>query len=64
MLDPLDEELDEPDGADDPDELDEEELDPSDDELLEDPEEDESDDDSALPAFTVLVVDVLRESVR
>lgn len=55
MLDPFDEELEEPDELDDPDE-EESEEDP-----FEDPEDDE---DSALPAFTVLVVDVLRESVR
>ena len=47
-----------------------EELDELDDELEDDPEspepedEDDEPDDSDLPAFTVLLVDVLRESVR
>ena len=58
--DPLDddpEEPDEPEELDDPDEDDDPEL--SEDEVLDEPEE-----DSDLPGFTVLVVDVLRESVR
>lgn len=63
MLDPLDDEPDEPADPDEPEELDDpdEEDDPelSDDEALDEPEE-----DSDLPGFTVLVVDVLRESVR
>jgi hypothetical protein len=56
VLDPLDE----------PEELDdeEEEPDPSEEDPFEEPEEDESEEDSDLPALTVLVVDVLRESVR
>lgn len=58
VLDPLD---DEPEDPDDPDEEDEDDDDPelSEDEVLDEPEE-----DSDLPGFTVLVVDVLRESVR
>lgn len=59
--DPLDEEPEEPE---EPDELDDpeppDEPEPPDD----DPEDDDPDDDSDVPAFTVLVVDVLRESVR
>jgi hypothetical protein len=64
VLDPLDaelEELAEPD-EDDPDEDDPEEEESDDDPPEEDPEGES--DDSALPALTVLVVDVLRESVR
>lgn len=64
VLDPLDDEPedpeddpDEPEELDDPDEDDDPEL--SEDEVLDEPEE-----DSVLPGFTVLVVDVLRESVR
>lgn len=60
MLDPLDDEPedpDEPEELDDPDEDDDPEL--SEDEALDEPEE-----DSDLPGFTVLLVDVLRESVR
>lgn len=62
-LEPLDEEPEEPDEPDDDAEPDEEpdddEPELSEEELLDDPE-----DDSDLPGFTVLVVDVLRESVR
>lgn len=63
--DPLDDEDDEPDD----DELDEDELDEDEDDpesLDDEPEDDEPepDDDSDVPAFTVLLVDVLRESVR
>ena len=62
VLDPLDEE---PDDDPDDEDSDDEELDDEDpsDDPPEDPE-DPSDEDSALPALTVLVVDVLRESVR
>jgi hypothetical protein len=55
--DPLDEEPEELDDPEEPDEDDDPE--PSEDEVLDEPEE-----DSDLPGFTVLVVDVLRESVR
>lgn len=55
-LDPVDEELDELD--------DELEDDPEEPEPEPESEDDEPDDDSDLPAFTVLLVDVLRESVR
>jgi hypothetical protein len=62
-LDPLDEEpeeLDEPDDEEpDDEEPDDEEPELSEEELLDDPE-----DDSDLPGFTELVVEVLRESVR
>jgi hypothetical protein len=54
VLDPLD---DEPEDPDEEDEDDDPEL--SEDEALDEPEE-----DSDLPGFTVLLVDVLRESVR
>ncbi|MFC8797997.1 hypothetical protein ACFT2C_09725 [Promicromonospora sp. NPDC057138] len=71
MLDPFDEELEEPEELDELVEPEEEEPDPSDDDPFDDeepddeePEDDESEEDSDLPAFTVLVVDVLRESVR
>ena len=57
VLDPLDDEPEEPEELDDSDEDDDPEL--SEDEVLDEPEE-----DSDLPGFTVLVVDVLRESVR
>lgn len=60
MLDALDEEPDDPEELDDPDEedaVDDPEL--SEDDALDEPEE-----DSDLPGFTVLLVDVLRESVR
>lgn len=61
VLDPLDDEPEEPD-EDEP-EDDEPEL--SEDELLDEPDEDdESEEDSDLPGFTVLDVEVLRESVR
>ena len=61
VLDPLDDPLDEePEELEEPDELDDEdEVELSEDE----PEDDESDEDSPLP-FTVLLVEVLRESVR
>jgi len=59
---PLDEELEELDEEDDEESLEDEDEAP---EESEDPEEeDESDEDSDLPGFTVLLVDVLRESVR
>jgi hypothetical protein len=58
VLDPLDEEPEELDEPDD-DEPDDEEPELSEEELLDDPEE-----DSDLPGFTELVVEVLRESVR
>ena len=63
VLDPLD---DEPEDPDDPEELDDpdEEDEDDDPELSEDEEPDEPEEDSDLPGFTVLVVDVLRESVR
>ncbi|MFE7507447.1 hypothetical protein, partial [Promicromonospora sp. NPDC057488] len=57
-LDPLDEDPEELDE----DEDDEDELDEDDPESLDDEEEDEEDSD--FPAFTVLLVEVLRESVR
>jgi hypothetical protein len=57
-LDPLDEEPEELDEPDD-DEPEDEEPELSEEELLDDPE-----DDSDLPGFTELVVEVLRESVR
>ncbi|MFD7310641.1 hypothetical protein [Promicromonospora sp. NPDC059942] len=56
-LDPVDEELDE---LDDEPEDDPEEPDPESEDEDDEPDEDDSD----LPAFTVLLVDVLRESVR
>ncbi|MFD2027884.1 hypothetical protein [Promicromonospora aerolata] len=63
VLDPLDDPPDE-----DPDELDEPDDEPelSEDEPLDELDEpdDESDEDSPLPDFTVLFVEVLRESVR
>jgi hypothetical protein len=64
-VEPLDEELEELEELDEED--DEESLEDEDEppEESEDPEEeDESDEDSDLPGFTVLLVDVLRESVR
>jgi hypothetical protein len=63
VLDPLDDEPedpDEPEELDDPDEEDEDD----DPELSEDEALDEPEEDSDLPGFTVLLVDVLRESVR
>lgn len=66
VLDPLDDEPDEPDDPDEPEELDDpdEEDEDDDPELSEDEALDEPEEDSDLPGFTVLVVDVLRESVR
>ncbi|GHH76309.1 hypothetical protein [Promicromonospora soli] len=55
------EELEEPDVLEVPDD---EEPELSEDVLLDEPDDDESEDDSDLPGFTVLLVDVLRESVR
>lgn len=65
VLDPLDDEPDEPE-PEDPEELDDpdEEDEDDDPELSEDEALDEPEEDSDLPGFTVLVVDVLRESVR
>ncbi|GAB2474286.1 hypothetical protein GCM10027063_14130 [Promicromonospora xylanilytica] len=60
VLDPLDEEPDDP-LDEEPDELDDE--DEPDDELSEE-EPDEPGEDSLLPDFMVLLVEVLRESVR
>ncbi|MGW2094527.1 hypothetical protein [Promicromonospora sukumoe] len=57
---PLDDEDDEPDEEED----DEDDPESLDDELDDEDEEDDESDDSDLPAFTVLLVDVLRESVR
>jgi hypothetical protein len=70
VLDPLEDPLDddplddEPEELDDPDEPDEDEPALSEDEPPDEPEEDDSDEDSPLPDFTVLLVEVLRESVR
>lgn len=66
VLDPLDDEPDEPEDPDEPEELDDpdEEDEDDDPELSEDEALDEPEEDSDLPGFTVLVVDVLRESVR
>ncbi|MFD6142353.1 hypothetical protein, partial [Promicromonospora sp. NPDC060271] len=61
VLDPLDDDPEVADEPEEPDDPDDEDDDPelSADEALDEPEE-----DSDLPGFTVLVVDVLRESVR
>jgi hypothetical protein len=66
VLDPLDDEPDDPDDPDEPEELDDpdEEDEDDDPELSEDDALDEPEEDSDLPGFKVLVVDVLRESVR
>lgn len=61
VLDPPDDEPEEPV---EPEELDDPDEDDDDPELSEDEELDEPEEDSDLPGFTVLVVDVLRESVR
>lgn len=63
VLDPLDEEPDDP-FDEEAEELEESDEPPDDDEPDDELSEEEPDEDSLLPDFTVLLVEVLRESVR